>query len=334
MRRSRTFVVHVPNSQSKSCWPLDWAVGACVAADGAGETVNPPSLFLRFPDRPNARIITLPAHLGGDDAVTGMKWVASFPDNIVQGIPRASAVLLLNHPDTGYPFACVEGSIISAARTAASAALGAFWLNGRRKTVDCLGIIGTGLIARYIFEFMIGAGWQIGRLMIFDARRDYAERFKENTDSHHYPEVDIAESAEALIKASGMTVFATTAATPYITDQRAFDHNPKLLHISLRDLAPEIILRSDNIVDDIDHCLTANTSPHLAERQSGGRAFITGTLHDLMTGKVEPRGDRPVILTPFGMGILDVAVGKYVFDRAVATDRHIPVDDFFYERTR
>jgi N-[(2S)-2-amino-2-carboxyethyl]-L-glutamate dehydrogenase len=79
---------------------------------GAGETVNPPSLFLRFPDRPNARIITLPAHLGGDDAVTGMKWVASFPDNIVQGIPRASAVLLLNHPDTGYPFACEPENLL------------------------------------------------------------------------------------------------------------------------------------------------------------------------------------------------------------------------------
>jgi hypothetical protein len=41
-----------------------------------------------------------------------------------------------------------------------------------------------------------------------------------------------------------------------------FDHNPLVLHVSLRDLAQEIVLASTNIVDDIEHCLKANTSPH------------------------------------------------------------------------
>jgi N-[(2S)-2-amino-2-carboxyethyl]-L-glutamate dehydrogenase len=301
---------------------------------GAGHTVNPPSQFLRFPDRPNARIIALPAYLGGDSPVSGIKWIASFPDNIQQGVPRASAVLLLNHADTGYPYACIEASIISAARTAASAVLGARWLNGRTKSVKRLGFIGAGVIARYIFDFFVKTGWDIGRTAIFDAVPEYAASFQQHALREGRTEVEVHGSADAVIGASDMTVFATTAPAPYVSDPRLFAHCPRILNISLRDLAPEILLAADNIVDDIDHCLTANTSPHLAEQLSGSRSFVTGTLCQLMAGHVTLRSDRPAIFSPFGMGILDLAVAKYIHDKARALDKVTKIDNFFHERNR
>lgn len=59
--------------------------------------------------------------------------------------------------------------------------------------------------------------------------------------------------------------------------------------MSLRDLAPEILLGSANFVDDVEHCLKADTSPHLAEQLTGNRDFLTGTLSDVMAGRVAPR---------------------------------------------
>ncbi|MFD9226215.1 2,3-diaminopropionate biosynthesis protein SbnB, partial [Streptomyces sp. NPDC060064] len=108
-------------------------VEATYRLHGAGDSVNPPSYFLRFPDRPSSRIIALPASIGGAVRVDGLKWISSFPQNVTAGIPRASAVLILNDHDTGYPFACLESSIISATRTAASAASAADWLSRDRR---------------------------------------------------------------------------------------------------------------------------------------------------------------------------------------------------------
>ena len=99
-------------------------VEAAYRLHGAGDSVNPPSYFLRFPDRPSSRIIALPASIGGQVRVDGLKWISSFPENVAAGIPRASAVLILNDHDTGYPFACLESSIISATRTAAIGGVG------------------------------------------------------------------------------------------------------------------------------------------------------------------------------------------------------------------
>ena len=98
-------------------------VQAAYLAHADGQSVNPDSYFLRFPDKPDCRIIALPAYLGDSFDVAGLKWIASYPANVLRGFPRASAVLVLNNSETGYPFAILESSIISAARTAASAVL-------------------------------------------------------------------------------------------------------------------------------------------------------------------------------------------------------------------
>jgi ornithine cyclodeaminase len=304
-------------------------------AHADGRSVNPDSYFLRFPEKPDCRIIALPAYLGNGFEVAGLKWIASYPANIQRGFPRASAVLILNSYDTGYPFAILESSIISAARTAASAALAAYWLNGQSRRTKSLGIVGTGFIARYVYEFLVGTGWAIDDIRLYDLSPVESEKFRTTAcrlDHHHT--VTIVPDVSQLVRTCDLIVFTTVASAPHITDAALFEHNPLVLHISLRDLAPEILLRSQNVVDDVEHVMKANTSPHLAEQQTGNRSFVTGTLADVMIGRQSVNRSRPIVFSPFGMGILDVAVGKWVYDQAIADGQDLRLSDFFYEVVR
>jgi N-[(2S)-2-amino-2-carboxyethyl]-L-glutamate dehydrogenase len=303
---------------------------------GAGDSVNPPSYFLTFPDRPTARIIALPASIGGGVRVDGLKWISSFPTNVAAGIPRASAVLILNDHDTGYPFACLESSIISATRTAASAALAADWLSrGRRQRPARVGFVGVGLIARYVHTFLSATGWSFDEVGVFDLSPDSAAGFRGYLErSGTAGRITVHGSPEQLIRASDLIVFATTAGQPHVHDVSWFDHAPLVLHVSLRDLAPEILLASANVVDDVEHCLKADTSPHLVEQRTGNRDFLNGTLADVMAGRVTLPAGRPVVFSPFGLGVLDLAVGKYVYDEVRRAGELQVIPNFFQDLRR
>ncbi|MHA6630535.1 2,3-diaminopropionate biosynthesis protein SbnB [Pseudonocardia sichuanensis] len=310
-------------------------VEATYRTHGAGDSVNPPSYFLRFPDRPSSRIIALPASLGGRTGVDGLKWISSFPDNVTAGIPRASAVLILNDHETGYPFACLESSIISATRTAASAALAADRLSRGRPRPARVGFIGTGLIARYIHTFLAGTGWSFDEVGLFDLSAGSTAGFRDHLEAAGAAgRITVHDTAEQLIRSSDLVVFATVAARPHVHEPSWFDHDPVVLHVSLRDLAPEVLLAATNIVDDVEHCLKADTSPHLVEQLTGNRDFLHGTLDDVLSGRVGVPAGRPVVFSPFGLGVLDLAVGKFVHDEIARGGGLHVVDDFFHDLSR
>src|SRR6185295_6557807 len=186
-----------------------------------------------------------------------LKWISSFPGNVGRGKARASALLVLNETDGGRPEIVLEGSIISARRTAASAA--------------------------------------------------------------------------EVFAACPLVSLATTAGRPHIDDLSACPPGAAILHVSLRDLAPQVIVACDNVVDDADHVCRAQTSLHLAEQATGGRGFIRCALAEILAGKAPARrGDGAVaVFSPFGLGVLDVALGKLVAESARAAGRGTAVDSFF-----
>ena len=291
------------------------AVQKAYETHSRGASSLPHSSFLRFPDSDKDRIICLPAYLGGDYQLAGVKWIASMPDNVARGMERASAVMILNDRVTGRPKAVIEGSLISKQRTAASAALASKVLAAGEP--HAIGFVGCGPINIAVAQFLTIVWPNVNRLMAFDLDPARAEAFG-NALLEQRPGADfrVASSLEELLSECPMVAFGTTAITPYVDNLDACPAGATILHISLRDLKADVILSNHNIVDDLDHVNRAATSIHLASEQEGHTDFVHSSLGDILLGNANlpERDDRKIIFTPFGLGILDLAVADLVLN--------------------
>jgi len=271
---------------------------------------NPHSVFLRFPGNSANRIIGLPANIDDDVPVAGVKWISSFPGNVDRGIARASAVILLNDPVTGRVHVCMEASSISSARTAASAGIAAEALVGERRA-QRIGVIGAGLIAGEVCATLRDVGWQVGGYRIHDTRPAAAEEFAAALVESGASDVVVVPKPAGAIEGCDLVVFATVAGEPHVSDPGLFAHHPTVLHLSLRDLAPDVVIGAQNFTDDVDHALRERTALQLAAERIGHHEFVAGTLADLLRERVHRDPGRTAIFSPFGLGVLDLAVARW-----------------------
>jgi 2,3-diaminopropionate biosynthesis protein SbnB len=292
-----------------------------------GDTAVPHSVFLRFPGDPVNRIIGLPAYLGGAEPVAGMKWISSFPGNVAAGTPRASAAVILNSMRTGRPVALVEGSVISARRTAASAALASATLRAA-EPVTGAALIGCGVINFEVLRFLRAVHEGLRDITLFDLDADRAAAFADRCPADL--KVSIAGSPAEALGAHSLASVATTAIEPHLG---LGDCRPGslVLHLSLRDVVPDSLLAAVNIVDDADHVCREGTTPALVAARLGHRDFISGTLGGLLLAGPEHRRDpeRVTVFSPFGLGVLDMAVAALVLRHARQAGLGVDLPGFF-----
>lgn len=293
-------------------------------AHDQGMTSLPYSTFLRFSENGQNRMISLPAYLGGEHPIVGMKWIASFPDNITKNGERASAVMILNDIESGRVKGILEGSIISAKRTAASGVLAAKYLHDRMDE-ERMGMIGCGRINSEMLLFFTSVFKNIKKIYLYDNNLERAIKFSQ-TSLYQQIEFICCQSIEDLFDHTTLVSVATTAGVPFI------DHIPKkmtVLDISLRDFTPDVLNNAHNIVDDADHICREKTSIELTYQQKDSKNFISGTLAEVIHQKVDAREQgKPTIFSPFGLGILDLAVADYVYKQAQKSKMGCKIADF------
>jgi alanine dehydrogenase len=120
------------------------ALAEAMAAASAGATSMPPRMAAVVAER-NAFLAAMPAFLPSAPTLA-VKLVTLFPGNAAAQLPTHQAVVLVFDPATGTPLALMDGTYITATRTAAASALATRLL--ARPDAAVLAVLGTGVQAR------------------------------------------------------------------------------------------------------------------------------------------------------------------------------------------
>lgn len=271
--------------------------------------------YLQFKDSSN-RIIAMPAYAGGEFSVAGIKWIASFPNNLKENIPRANSVTILNNATTGVPFATINSPIVSGIRTASVSGL-LIQEFSKIHSLDnlTLGIIGFGPIGQLHLQmasFILGD--KINKIHIYDISGiDNSKIPKEISEK-----VVICSSWEEVYHDADIFITCTVSSKGYI------DAKPKqkalLLNVSLRDFKPDILEYSPLVVvDNWEEVCRANTDIEVMSKERNLKKSDTIDIIDVVCKDALNRnGQNQVIMfNPMGMAIFDIVIAQYYYEQAV-----------------
>lgn len=262
------------------------------------------------------RIIAMPAYVGGSQPTAGLKWIGSKHDNPSRlDLERASALIVLNDPETHYPIAVLEGGLISAMRTAAVTAVAARYL--ARRDAGSVACFGCGPIGRLQVRTLLEELPGLEEVHLFDLDRAAAETFAAGLDD---VAVRVHQGPEPAVAAADVVVTATVADEPWLP-WSWLRPGTFVSNVSIMDVHEEVFVNAGKVVvDDWDQCNREGKVIHrLVEAGRFSREDVHAELGEIVAGLRPGReqAEEVILLNPMGMAIEDVACARAVFDRAL-----------------
>lgn len=300
------------------------AVARALELHAKRDFVQPLKPYLRVNEKEGHiadRIIAMPAYIGGEAPVSGVKWIGSKHDNpSKRGMERASGLIILNDPESNYPIAVMETSLISGMRTAAVTVIGARYL--AKKGFERVACMGCGVIARMQLSSMLEQFPQIQTVYLYDLNTEAAGKLSGHLrERFPHVEVVIAPDAEQAVRAGEVVITCTVVDKPYIPfewlQKGAFVSN-----ISIMDVHKEVFIHADKVVvDDWDQ---SNREKKIINQLVLEGKFSREQLHaelgEILIGRKAGREseDEIILLNPMGMAVEDIASAQEIYRKAVA----------------
>ena len=199
-----------------------------------GQNHNSHGCMITFPEHPefpgmpqnadDRRFMAMPAYLGGNYQMAGMKWYGSNVENKKKGLPRSILMMMLNDKDTGAPLALMSANLVSAYRTGGIPGVGAKYL--ARKDAKVASVIGPGVMGKTSLAAFVSVCPQLDTVKIKGRGQKSLDSFVSfiKEELPQIKDIQICETVEEAVRDSDIISFTTTvrddvSSFPYINGE-------------------------------------------------------------------------------------------------------------------
>ena len=232
----------------------------------------------------------------------GVKVVSFYPANAGSAVPTVIALVLLVRPDTGEPLALLDGTTLTALRTAAVSAAVAKCLAPRPSRV--LALLGSGVQAAVHLDAMKHVR-DFAEVRVWSRTPEHARRFAATHGA-------VAMDAESAVRGADVVVTATPAQAPIL---RGAWLEPGTLVTSIGAPMPTWRELDDEAMGNV----VLVESREAARRESGDVILSGARIHaevgEIFAGTKSVLPSTTTVFKSVGVAVEDVFAAKLAFDR-------------------
>ena len=293
------------------------AMRATFAALAEGHVTAPPRGFHEIPGLGEGGMLaTMPAHVGGDTDVLSTKVVSIVPRNVERDLPSIHGLVVAFDGTTGEPLGAVDGTTLTAIRTAAVSGLATDLL--APADAPTLAILGAGVQGREHVT-AVRAVRDVQQVRLWNRTRERADALAAELEAEGLEGLEVVVLDDPAAAASGADVVCTCTAAvePLLVaaDLRAGAHVNAVgaFTPTMRELATDLVEAAWVAVDTREGAFEEAGDVLLAiEDGAIDRGHVRADLGELVTGAVSP--------PPDGTTTLFKSVGHAAEDAVAAAD--------------
>ena len=284
-----------------------------------GKAVMPVRLVVPLPQI-QGRVTSMPGFLNEDKAL-GMKVVTYFQENPKRNLPAILGTIMLFSAETGKMIAAMDGSYITAIRTACASAMATKALANAK--TSALGILGAGVQARAHIEALARVR-KIERIKIYSPSGTSAAAIKKDLEAAMKIAIAIAEDAEDAVRDADLLVTGTTAKEPVVKNawlkagvhiNAVGSHRP-----DYREIDGATMARAKVVVDSREAIMAECGDILLAIKEKAiSENHLHGEIGEVLAGTKPGRSSASevTLYKSVGIAIQDVATANLVYRKAL-----------------
>lgn len=294
------------------------AVQEAFQAYAFGRAQMPSKVYLDLPQH-HGDFRAMPAYIENLKAC-GLKWVNSHPENIKTGkFPAVMGVLILSDPETGFPLAVMDATVVTRLRTGAAGALASVLL--ARPDSKTLALVGCGIQAEAQFLAHISK-FSFSEVRVWGHELSLARKFHEKMKKYH-SSIAIHESIQDCVKRADIVCTTTPVRKP-IVEKAWISPGTHINAIGAdaqgkQELDIQIIKNGILIVDDIEQSMHGGEINVGISQKVLRPENIHATLGEIAAGLKKGRNSSEdiTIFDSTGLAIQDMALGRKVYAKAL-----------------